>query len=113
MLLEGPYGDLSSINSQDDIDHLNIYENDTTTFLTLNMKIGWLIECVKDKEVTCVIENQVRHDTNKKDIHKQDIEQDIIGRNNTDVNMNPYYKTMTNKVRRKMYVHHKWNTGLY
>ena len=55
MLLEGPYGDLSSINSQDDIDYLNIYENDTTTFLPLNMKIGWLIECVKDKEVTCVI----------------------------------------------------------
>ena len=36
-------------------------ENGTITFLPLNTKMGGLINYVKDKEVKCLNEDQVRH----------------------------------------------------
>ena len=29
-------------------------KNDPTTFLPLNIKIGWPVKCVKDKETICL-----------------------------------------------------------
>ena len=61
-------------------------ENDTITFLSLNMKIGGLIEYVQDKEVKCLTEDQARYIYKKVELQgvinvdtiKQEIEQEKL-----------------------------------
>ena len=62
LLTKDPYKNLSSINSQEPIDVLNITDGDgTITFSMLNMEIGRPIEFVKGKEVTCLPEDQASY----------------------------------------------------
>ena len=85
------YENLSGVNSQEPIDHLNITDEDgTTASLPSNMKISGPIELVKYKEVTYLIENHVSQDTNKQNTNTQNIEQSMIGIDTTGDEVNPY-----------------------
>ena len=65
-------------------------ENAITAFLPMNMKIGGLTEYVKEKaELQCVA---------NVDTDEQEIEQEKLSWDNTDVDINIYYETTTNKI---------------
>ena len=84
--------------------------NGTTTFLSLNTKIGGQARYIKDKEVICLTEDEAKHiykkveteNIIKVDTIKEKIETDKFNKmDDTNGKMNPYHEIIANKVKKK------------
>ena len=73
--------------------------------MPLNTKIGELVKYIKDKEAICLTDVQARHIYRKVDPEgivnadtiKQETEEDKLGRNMDEYEVDPYYEIITNK----------------
>ena len=79
----------------------------TTTFLLLNTKIIGPVKYAKDKDTICLTKDQAGHIYKKVELEgivnldtiKQEIEEDKLGRDNTDDGeVNPYHNILINDI---------------
>ena len=82
-------------------------KNGTTTYLPFNSKTGGDVKYIKDKDTTCLTEDQMRYKYEKVEqgnnlnieTMKQEIEQETVAKTETNrENDNPYQKVVLNKV---------------
>ena len=112
VLVANTYDDLIMTNSDETIDHLNLYsdKNDPTTFLPLNTIIGGPVKSIKDTENICLITDQARYIYKKVeqegivsvDTIKQEMEEDKLSKNNIDdEEVNTYHNVIINNIDRE------------
>ena len=74
--------------------------------MPLNIKIDGPVKYIEDKETTCLTDDQARHIYKKVeaegiinvDTINQEIEEDKLGKNTDEDEVNPYHEIITNKV---------------